>query len=60
MINLVLPWVLLALPLPLLMYWLPAKNQNQASALKMPHLIDGESAQNFSAKSKKAPRLFFY
>jgi len=59
MINLVLPWVLLALPLPLLMLWLPAKNQNQTSALKMPHLIKGETAQSFSAKSKRTPRLLF-
>jgi len=59
MINLVLPWLLLALPLPLLMYWLPAKNQNQASALKMPHLIKGGAVEKFSAKSKKAPRLLF-
>jgi Ca-activated chloride channel family protein len=59
MINLVLPWVLLALPLPLLMYLLPAKNQAQASALKMPHLIKGSAVEKFSAKNKKAPRILF-
>jgi Ca-activated chloride channel family protein len=39
MIELLLPWVLVALPVPLFMYLLPAKNQNQAAALRMPILI---------------------
>lgn len=59
MINLLLPWVLLALPIPLLMYLLPAKNQNQAAALKMPILIQNASSQGFSAKTKKSPRILF-
>ncbi|MBA6251435.1 MULTISPECIES: VWA domain-containing protein [unclassified Colwellia] len=59
MINLLLPWVLLALPIPLLMYLLPAKNQNQAAALKMPILIQNASSQSFSAKTKKSPRILF-
>jgi Ca-activated chloride channel family protein len=59
MINLVLPWVLLALPMPLLMFLLPAKNQNQTAALKMPMLIQSTSSQTFSAKNKKAPRILF-
>ncbi|MBA6350041.1 VWA domain-containing protein [Colwellia sp. BRX8-9] len=57
MINLLLPWVLLALPIPLLMYLLPAKNQNQAAALKMPILIQNTSSERFSAKTKKSPRI---
>jgi len=59
MISLLLPWVLLALPIPLIMYFLPAKNQNQAAALKMPVLIQDSSNQTFSTKAKKSPRILF-
>jgi Ca-activated chloride channel family protein len=59
MINLALPWLLLALPLPLLMYLLPAKNQSQAAALKMPLLIQGSVNQSFSSKSKNSPKVLF-
>ena len=59
MIELLLPWVLLALPIPLIMYLLPAKNHNQAAALKMPILIQESSSQTFSAKTKKSPRFLF-
>jgi Ca-activated chloride channel family protein len=41
------------------MYLLPAKNQNQAAALKMPILIQNASSQSFSAKTKKSPRILF-
>ncbi len=59
MINLVLPWVLLAIPLPLLMLLLPEKNQSQAAALKMPILIQDSASQSFSANNKKSPRVLF-
>jgi Ca-activated chloride channel family protein len=59
MINLLLPWVLLALPIPLFMYLLPVKNQNQTAALKMPLLIQNASSQTYTAKNKKSPRVLF-
>jgi len=59
MISLLLPWVLLALPIPLIMYLLPAKNQNQTAALKMPVLIQDSSSQTFSTKAQKSPRVLF-
>ena len=59
MIELLLPWVLLALPIPIIMYLLPAKNQNQAAALKMPILIQDASSQNLLTKTKKSPRFLF-
>ncbi|MFT6902808.1 MAG: Ca-activated chloride channel family protein [Colwellia sp.] len=59
MINLLLPWVLLALPIPLLMYLLPIKNQNQTAALKMPLLIQNASSQTYTVKNKKSPRVLF-
>ena len=59
MIEILLPWVLWALPIPLIMYLLPAKNQNQAAALKMPLLIQDASSQSFSTKTKKSPRFLF-
>jgi Ca-activated chloride channel family protein len=59
MIELLIPWVLLALPIPLIMYLLPAKNQHQAAALKMPILIQDASSQTYSTKTKKSPRFLF-
>jgi Ca-activated chloride channel family protein len=59
MINLLLPWVLLALPIPLLMYLLPIKNQKQTAALKMPLLIQNASSQTYTVKNKKSPRVLF-
>lgn len=59
MIELALPWVLLALPIPLLMYLLPAKNQNQAAALKMPLLMNSSAKTSFTAKNKRTPRALF-
>ena len=53
MINFELPWILLALPLPLLVYWLPAKNNTQSAALKIPALVSSmQSGQAISNKSK--------
>jgi Ca-activated chloride channel family protein len=39
-INIEWPWLLLILPLPLLVYWLPAKKKATAVALKMPVMVD--------------------
>jgi len=57
MINFEWPWLLLALPLPLLVYWLPAKNQSEAAPLKMPTLIPGMSHNQISNNNKKVSLL---
>ena len=54
MIHFEFIWVLVALPLPLIVYWLPAKKQVQASPLKMPTLIKGIQAPEFTPHKKKA------
>ena len=41
MINFELPWLFIALPLPIIMYLLPAKNTSSVAALKIPQLISG-------------------
>ena len=46
-------WALIALPLPLLVYWLPAKKQIQAAPLRMPTGIKGVQAQDFAPEKKK-------
>ena len=48
-------WALIALPLPLLIYWLPAKKQVQAAPLRMPTIIKGIKTQEFAPEKKKAP-----
>ena len=50
-------WALIALPLPLLVYWLPAKKQIQAAPLRMPTVIKGVQAQDFVANcaNKNSP-----
>jgi len=50
-------WALIALPLPLLVYWLPAKKQVQAAPLRMPTVIKGVKTQEFAPQKKKAPLL---
>jgi len=56
MIEFALPWLFIALPLPFIVYWLPAKSNVEAAPLRMPTLLHGEhSHTNFDA-SKKAPR----
>jgi len=57
MIELALPWLLLALPLPLLVYWLPAKKTTEAAPLKMPTLLNGLQRSESGNSSKKAPIL---
>lgn len=46
-------WALIALPLPLLVYWLPAKKQIQAAPLRMPTVIKGVQTQDFAPEKKK-------
>ncbi|MGB1261999.1 MAG: vWA domain-containing protein [Cognaticolwellia sp.] len=50
-------WALLALPLPLLVYFLPAKKQLQAAPLRMPTLIKGVQTAEFAPEKKKTPLL---
>lgn len=50
-------WVLLALPLPIVVYLLPARPEVQPAALKVPHLIKGFSADHISKKTNKI-RIF--
>ncbi len=46
-------WALIALPLPLLVYWLPTKKQVQAAPLRMPTLIKGVQSAEFAPEKKK-------
>ena len=46
-----------AIPLPLLVYWLPSKKQVEAAPLKMPTLHKGIQATEFTPEKKKAPLL---
>jgi len=43
MISFYWPWLLAALPLPILVYWLPAKQRVATAALRMPLLISTNS-----------------
>jgi len=53
MISFALPWVLIAIPLPILIYFLPSKATQKSAALKVPVLIDGlTTSQNKQSKSK--------
>ncbi|REL26161.1 VWA domain-containing protein [Thalassotalea euphylliae] len=53
MISFAWPYLLLALPLPLLVYFLPAKRQVQVAALKVPALVTGLDAGAQTDTSKK-------
>ena len=56
MITFAWPWLLLLFPLPLLVYWLPKKDNNQTSAaLIMPQLIESPSINVISQSNKKEP-----
>ncbi len=57
MIEFALPWVFLALPLPLLIYWLPAKSKSEAAALRMPTLTLGLQASHGNDTNKRSPLL---
>lgn len=50
-------WALIALPLPLIVYWLPAKKQIQAAPLRMPTVIKGVQTQTFAPEKKKSPLI---
>jgi Ca-activated chloride channel family protein len=54
MINFQWPWLLLCLPLPLLIYWLPAKTKATSAALKMPVLIAGVNQSKPQNQQNKA------
>lgn len=57
MIHFEWPWLLAALPLPLIIYFLPAKNKQASAALHMPQLIQGvKSTQVLNQNTNKAPR----
>ena len=58
MIELALPWLLLALPLPIFIYLLPAKSSIQAAPLKMPTLISGINKTDIGASKGKSPFYF--
>jgi len=50
------PWLLLLFPLPLLVYWLPKKDNDRTSAaLIMPQLIESSSVNVISQSNKKTP-----
>ena len=55
MIEFALPWVFLALPLPFIVYWLPAKKNTEAAPLKMPTIIPGMSSNEHGNSRKKTP-----
>jgi Ca-activated chloride channel homolog len=57
MISFYWPWLLLALPLPLIVYWLPAKQRASNAALKMPLLISTNSRVINGKESKKISLL---
>jgi Ca-activated chloride channel family protein len=58
MITFAWPWLLLILPLPLLVYWLPKKNNSRISAaLIIPQLIDSPSVSVSNQSNKKAPLI---
>jgi len=56
MITFAWPWLLLLLPVPLLIYWLPKKDNNRSSAaLIMPQLVESPSVKVVSNANKKTP-----
>jgi len=46
-------WVLAILPLPLIVYWLPAKKKSEAAALKIPVLLEEMTRSNTVTSNKK-------
>jgi Ca-activated chloride channel family protein len=58
MITFAWPWLLLLLPLPLLVYWLPKKDRNRTSAaLIMPQLIGSSCVSLSNQPDKKSPLI---
>ncbi|WP_448549187.1 vWA domain-containing protein [Thalassotalea fusca] len=56
MFDLALPWALIALPLPLLVYWLPAKRKTQAAPLYMPTVIGGTQSSISGTNKPMVPK----
>ena len=57
MINFDLPWLILALPLPLFVYWLPTKSNSSVTALKIPQLITSINTSEQVTKKSKFPLI---
>jgi Ca-activated chloride channel family protein len=58
MITFAWPWLLLLLPLPLLVYWLPKKRSDRTSAaLVIPKLLSNISVNITTQTSKKSPLM---
>ncbi len=58
MITFAWPWLLLLLPLPLLVYWLPQKRNNRTSAaLVIPQLLSNISVNITTQATKKSPLI---
>lgn len=57
MISFYWPYLLLALPLPLLIYWLPAKKKSAITALKMPTMVQINSVKQSEKENKKVPLI---
>ena len=55
MINFEWPWLLLALPLPLLVYLLPSKQRSQTSALRVPVVFNAQNEQQQHSSNSKLP-----
>lgn len=56
MISFAWPWLLLLIPLPLFVYWLPKKEQSRASAaLIVPTMLSGSAVNTQHQESKKSP-----
>jgi len=53
MINFEWPYLFFALPLPLLIYWLPSKNKSEAVPLRVPVLLDGLNSTSVASTNKK-------
>ncbi len=57
MISFAWPWLLILLPLPLFIYWLPSKKNSASAALKMPILITDIESTTITNKQKKMPMI---
>lgn len=58
MITIAWPWLLLLLPLPFFIYWLPKKNNEQVNAaLIIPQLMDNSSVPMTNEVQKKTPLI---
>ncbi|XPF95880.1 vWA domain-containing protein [Colwellia sp. RE-S-Sl-9] len=54
MIHFEWPYLFFALPLPLLIYWLPSKNKSEVVPLKVPVLLEGMNSATATTSNKKA------